>query len=50
MYRALKARRVLVRYFDAPGLDDGLRITIGNDREIDALLRHMKTIAASRAG
>jgi histidinol-phosphate aminotransferase len=45
MYRALKARKLLVRFFDAPGLNDGLRITIGSDREIDALLRNMREIA-----
>jgi histidinol-phosphate aminotransferase len=31
-YRALKARGVLVRYFDKPGLRDFVRITIGTGR------------------
>ena len=35
---ALKARGVLVRYFDAPGLDDKLRITVGTSDDTDALL------------
>ena len=35
---ALKARGVLVRYFDAPGLDDKLRITVGTREDTDALL------------
>jgi histidinol-phosphate aminotransferase len=37
-YRALRERGVLVRYFDRPLLDDGLRITIGTDEEIATLL------------
>lgn len=49
MYRALKDRKILVRYFDVPGLNDGLRITVGNDREIDALLRNIRDIAAKAA-
>jgi len=31
-YEQLKARGVLVRYFDRPGLTDKLRITIGTRR------------------
>jgi histidinol-phosphate aminotransferase len=37
-YRALKARGILVRFFDAPGLRDKLRITIGTRADNDALL------------
>jgi histidinol-phosphate aminotransferase len=37
-YEALKARGILVRYFDAPALRDALRITVGTDAEIDVLL------------
>ena len=44
VYRALKRRKILVRYFDAPGLDDGLRISIGSDREINALIRQINRI------
>ena len=36
--RALAARDILVRHFAVPGLDDALRITVGTDDEIDALL------------
>ncbi len=35
---ALKAVGVLVRYFDAPGLDDKLRITVGTPEDTDALI------------
>jgi histidinol-phosphate aminotransferase len=37
-YRFLKDRHILVRYFDRPLLSDGLRITVGTNEEIDALL------------
>jgi histidinol-phosphate aminotransferase len=45
IYRELKRRKILVRYFDAPGLDDGLRISIGSDREINALIRELCRMA-----
>lgn len=38
VYEELKARKILVRYFDTPRLADCLRITVGTDGEIDALL------------
>jgi histidinol-phosphate aminotransferase len=48
IYRELKRRKILVRYFDAPGLDDGLRISIGSDREISALIRALRSIEQQR--
>ena len=38
IYGTLKARGILVRFFDKPGLDDKLRITIGTAEQDDALL------------
>jgi len=38
LYEGLKARGILVRFFDKPGLDDKLRITVGTSEENDALL------------
>jgi histidinol-phosphate aminotransferase len=38
IYRALKAKGILVRFFDKPGLQDKLRITIGTAEENDQLL------------
>jgi histidinol-phosphate aminotransferase len=35
----LRERRILVRWFDAPGVRDFLRITIGTQREAEALVR-----------
>jgi len=38
VHAALKARGVLVRYFDLPGLDDKLRVTVGTPEDTDALM------------
>lgn len=38
VHTTLKARGVVVRYFDVPGLDDKLRITVGRPEDTDALL------------
>lgn len=38
IYRALKAKGILVRFFDKPGLQDKLRITIGTAEENDQLV------------
>jgi histidinol-phosphate aminotransferase len=47
VYRALKERGILARYFTAPGLADGLRITIGAPAEIDALLAALDAVATA---
>jgi histidinol-phosphate aminotransferase len=44
VYEALKRRKILVRYFDTPRLSDCLRITVGTDGEIDALLSAMNEL------
>jgi histidinol-phosphate aminotransferase len=38
VYEALKARGILVRYFNQPRLDDKLRITVGTDEQNAALI------------
>jgi histidinol-phosphate aminotransferase len=43
LYRALKEQRILVRYFETPELYDALRITVGTDDEVDALLAALRT-------
>jgi histidinol-phosphate aminotransferase len=48
LYRGLKARGVLVRFFDKPGLADKLRISIGRPDENDALLAGLAALAAAR--
>jgi histidinol-phosphate aminotransferase len=45
-YRFLKEQGILIRYFPARLLDDGLRITVGTDAEIDALLASLKEYRA----
>ena len=44
LYLALKQQHILVRYFDVPGLDDKLRITIGTPGENDHLLTALRKI------
>jgi histidinol-phosphate aminotransferase len=44
VYEELKRRKILVRYFDAAGLRDCLRITVGTPKEIQALLKEMAAI------
>jgi histidinol-phosphate aminotransferase len=40
----LKSDGVLVRYFDAPGLQDKLRITVGTPEDTDALIATMRAL------
>jgi histidinol-phosphate aminotransferase len=44
----LRAKRILVRWFDSPRVRDYLRITIGADAETDALLRASKAILKTK--
>jgi len=50
IYEELKRRRVLVRYFDHPGLDDCLRITVGTPQEVQVLLDETQSIMKEDAG
>ncbi len=43
-YEALSERRVLTRYYDEAGLQDGVRMTIGTPVEMDFALRVMEEI------
>ena len=46
LYAELKERRILVRYFATPPrLADCLRISVGTDAEIDALLAALKELS-----
>ncbi len=42
IYEQLKKAMVLVRYMNYPGWGDGLRISVGTDEQIDALLAILK--------
>ncbi len=44
VYEALRERGILVRYFATPELCDALRITVGTDDEIDAMLSALTEI------
>ena len=46
IYEELKKRAIVVRYFDMRRLDDALRISIGSDGEIDALLAALGEIVS----
>ena len=41
IYEELKRRKIFVRYFDFPGLQDCLRITVGTPSEIKILLKEL---------
>jgi histidinol-phosphate aminotransferase len=43
-FEKLRASRILVRYMQYEGWGDGLRITVGSDDQIDALITLMKTM------
>ena len=44
IYQELKQKRILVRMMKYPGLDPGLRITVGTDEEIDRLLTELQLL------
>jgi histidinol-phosphate aminotransferase len=44
LYEELKRRKVLIRYFRHPGLDDCLRITIGSPEDVQVLVTEIKSI------
>lgn len=46
LYELLKARGILVRYFNSPGIDDRLRITVGTPEQNDALIAALKELVS----
>jgi len=44
--QTLKRRKILIRYFDVPGLDDCLRFTIGTPAEMRALIAALRRAVA----
>ena len=46
LYRKLKEKGILVRHFDKPRLDDRLRITVGSDQQMNALLTALRELGA----
>ncbi|MBN8526477.1 MAG: histidinol-phosphate transaminase [Planctomycetes bacterium] len=45
IYRTLKARGLLVRWWDRPGLSSKLRITVGTPEQCDLLLKNLRELA-----
>lgn len=48
VYTALKARRILVRFWDRPGMSDFLRISIGTRGQMDTLLGALREILGAK--
>lgn len=46
LFEQLRARNILVRYFNAPRLEDALRITVGTDAECAALIEALDELTA----
>jgi histidinol-phosphate aminotransferase len=44
LFEELKRERILVRYMDYAAWGDGLRISVGSDEQIDALLAALRTM------
>jgi histidinol-phosphate aminotransferase len=44
VYEELKRQKILLRYFDRPGLKDCLRITVGTPAEVQTLLKEIEPI------
>ena len=49
MLASLKARGVLVRWFDADRIRDYVRITVGSREQMDVLLREIRAILKDRS-
>ncbi len=48
VYDKLVEQNIYVRYFDSPGLDDKLRITVGTSEQNDKLIEALKEIVPQR--
>ena len=46
LYLKLKEQGILVRHFDKPRLENRLRITVGSDQQMDALLTALRQLGA----
>lgn len=50
LFEALKRKKIYVRYFNKPRIDNYLRVTIGTDEEMDILLEFLKKYLEERHG
>ena len=46
IFEALKEKKIFVRYFNSPRIDNYLRITVGTDQQMNALVEALKEILA----
>ena len=44
IFKELRKKHIIVRYFNAPRINQYLRVTIGNDEEMDAFLEAVREI------
>ena len=44
IFEQLKKKNIFVRYFNKPGIDNFLRITVGTDAQMEALMEALKEI------
>jgi len=44
IFESLRKNKILVRYFNKPRIDNGLRITIGTDKQMEELVKIMQKI------
>jgi len=44
LYRELKVRGILVRYFDVPGINDGIRVSVGTRMQMDRFMAAIRKI------
>jgi len=47
VFEALEQRRILVRYFRGPLVQDSLRVTAGTDTEVGAFVRTLQALLTS---
>lgn len=46
IFEKLKAKKIYVRYFNQPGIDNYLRISVGTDEQMDKLMQALSDIVA----
>jgi len=46
----LRTKGILIRYFDKPGLDDHIRISVGTREQMDVLIKELKGILTDENG
>ena len=50
LFNALKENKIFVRHFNAPRINDYLRITIGTEREMEELISFLDSYISGKRG